>query len=160
MITAFTHMLFILTLFFEAGGECTKGQEYVADVITNRSIAICQESKEYGACLEEAMLKQYQFSCWNERRPSAKEYVNIYMDNPDLVDRLSWMATQHEAHLIKVLDSVESADSGGFSLATHYHTKSIQPGWSIADTMIPVAVEGNHIFYKDVQTLKKMGVIK
>lgn len=120
--------LLALMIWGEARGEITKGKHAVAHVAMNRLYA----DSWYGHTLRDVLLKPYQFSCFNDRGGNNPVW-GIRSDN-------IW----HRCLLIalQVLDGRSSDPTNG---ATHYHAKSIVPGW--VSSMVHTVDIQNHKFY-------------
>ncbi|MCB9996602.1 MAG: cell wall hydrolase [Rhodospirillales bacterium] len=119
------------TIWGEARGEGSAGMQAVANVVLNRArrggwwgddvIAVCQ--------------KPYQFSCWNKDDPNYRRLQRV--DTNDL-----YFATAKRMARRAVYGALPDITEG----ADHYHAAGITPLWSAGER--PVAVIGNHIFYK------------
>ena len=118
------------TIWGEARGESTKGQQAVANVIMNR----VKKGGWYGATVEEVVLKPYQFSCWNDTDPNFEKLQNLQANDPQLAGALQIAKKAYYGQLEDI--------TGG---AINYHAKSVNPYWS--KSMTKTATIGNHIFY-------------
>lgn len=127
------------TIYGEARGESISGQEAVASVILNR-VNFAKRKGRYwwGNSIEEVCQKPYQFSCWNSNDTNSK-LINQVKDTDINFCICKRIAGRAVAGLIE--DKT--------NLATHYHTRNINPKWSIGK--IPCAEIGSHIFYNDVE---------
>jgi spore germination cell wall hydrolase CwlJ-like protein len=117
-----------MAVYFEARGEHPDAQLAVAEVVMNRVVDprfagdVCSVVKEdWGPASHDC-----QFSFWCDGLP----------EKP--ADALAWSTARDIAQ--KALDG----DVLGHG-ATHYHAVSVHPWW--ADTLEPVGMIGNHIFY-------------
>ena len=122
------------TIYGEARGESIAGKAAVANVIMNRVI----KGGWWGDTVEDVCRKPSQFSCWNRGDPNREKIATVNELDPVYVECATIAALAVEGLLID--------RTGG---ATHYHTKSIKPGWSMSHE--PVYETGNHIFYNSVQ---------
>ncbi len=126
MLTAATCLA--MAVYFEARGEHPDAQLAVAEVVMNRVVDprfagdVCGVVKEdWGPAAHDC-----QFSFWCDGLP----------EKP--ADAVAWSTARDIAQ--KALDG----DVLGHG-ATHYHAVSVHPWW--ADTLEPVGMIGNHIFY-------------
>ncbi len=126
MITAATCLA--MAIYYEARGEHPDAQLAVAEVVMNRVVDprfagdICSVVKEdWGPASHDC-----QFSFYCDGLPE------------DPKDTVAWATARDIAQ--KALDG-EVLGHG----ATHYHATSVHPWW--ADTLEPVGMIGNHIFY-------------
>lgn len=126
MITAATCLA--MAVYYEARGEQPDAQLAVAEVVMNRVTDprfagdVCSVVKEdWGPATYDC-----QFSFWCDGLP----------ERP--ADAVAWSTARDIAQ--KALDG----DVLGHG-ATHYHAVSVHPWW--ADTLEPVGMIGNHIFY-------------
>lgn len=122
------------TIYGEARGESIKGKEAVACVILNR----VKKNSWYGKTVENVCLKPWQFSCWNENDPNKEKILKISKKDP--VFKSCYRIARRA-----VCGVLEDKTSG----ATHYHTKNINPRWSLDKA--PCAQIGNHLFYNDIE---------
>ena len=125
------------TIWGEARGEGLNGMTAVGLVILNR----VKKAKKLGGFwwgndIESVCKKAYQFSCWNQNDPNYKKLLSI-----DTTDESFATAKRISARLIRI-EKQNDITNG----ANHYHTANISPKWSIGE--IPVAVIGNHVFYR------------
>lgn len=121
------------TIYGEARGESTAGQEAVANVIINR----LKKQGWYGKTIHEVILKPYQFSCWLENDPNFNILLSIHLK----LDKQIEIATK--AIKLELIDNTNGA--------THYHTKQIVPDWiKNPDRMRKTVEIGNHIFYREL----------
>jgi spore germination cell wall hydrolase CwlJ-like protein len=126
MLTAATCLA--MAVYYEARGEHPDAQLAVAEVVMNRVADprfagdVCGVVKEdWGPAAHDC-----QFSFWCDGLP----------EKP--ADAVAWSIARDIAQ--KALDG----DVLGHG-ATHYHAVSVHPWW--ADTLEPVGMIGNHIFY-------------
>ncbi len=127
------------TIYGEARGEKLSGREAVASTVLNRvKFAARKGSYWWGSSIEEVCLKPWQFSCWNKSDPNYNLILKVNLDDENfcICKRIAARAC---AGLLN--DNVNGA--------THYHTKSSRPGWSIGK--IPCAEIGSHFFYNDIE---------
>jgi spore germination cell wall hydrolase CwlJ-like protein len=117
-----------MAIYYEARGEHPDAQLAVAEVVMNRVTDprfagdVCSVVKEdWGPAAHDC-----QFSFWCDGLP----------EEPN--DTVAWATARDIAQ--KALDG----DVLGHG-ATHYHAVSVHPWW--ADTLEPVGMIGNHIFY-------------
>ena len=125
------------TIWGEARGEGLNGMTGVGLVILNR----VKKSKKLGGFwwgndIVAVCKKPYQFSCWNENDPNYQKLLSI-----DTTDESFATAKRISARLIRIENHDDITDG-----ANHYHTVNISPKWSIGES--PVAVIGNHVFYR------------
>jgi N-acetylmuramoyl-L-alanine amidase len=127
------------TLWGEARGEGDKGMEAVASVILNR-VRVAETNGNYwwGNNIIQVCQKPYQFSCWNRSDPNFRKLQEI--DEKDL-----YFATALRIARRAAAGSLKDSAHG----ATHYHHRDIRPYWARKED--PVAVIGNHIFYRIVE---------
>ena len=127
------------TIYGEARGESITGMEAISSVIINR-VNFSKRKGRYwwGNTIKEVCLKPWQFSCWNDSDPNSKLIKSVDTDDKifAICKRISQRAV---AGLIK----------DNTSNATHYHTKSINPKWSIGKA--PCAEIGSHLFYNNIE---------
>jgi spore germination cell wall hydrolase CwlJ-like protein len=109
------------TILGEARGEGKAGMYAVAALIQRRAI----ERKISPA---KVCLQKYQFSC----------------NNKGIQTNL--LKTPQAEYALELANNINSLDTSFIKQANHYHTKSVSPYWSKGQK--PVAVIGNHIFYK------------
>jgi|TARA_B110001454_G_scaffold188103_1_gene185878 spore germination cell wall hydrolase CwlJ-like protein len=126
------------TILGEARGEGEAGMYAMACVIAQRSIA-------WGKTPTQVCLKKWQFSCWNPNDPNRARLPQL-LDIPQAAyaKRLAVNLTQLQRSYTKNAD--------------HYCTLATHPSWSykkiIKDnktfkvSIVPVAIIGNHKFYK------------
>jgi spore germination cell wall hydrolase CwlJ-like protein len=119
------------TLWGEARGDGSAGMQAVANVVCNRA----RIGGWWGGDIITVCQKPFQFSCWNKDDPNYRKLLAV--DDDDL----AFVTAQRLARraVYGALDDI----TGG---ATHYHAAGMTPYW--AETEKPVAVIGNHIFYK------------
>lgn len=127
------------TIYGEARGEKLNGMEAVASVVLNRQ-KISKQKKKYwwGNSIAEICKKPKQFSCWNKNDINYGLISRVDENNPVfcICKRIAMRA---------VSGFVEDKTRG----ATHYHTKSIRPVWTLGK--IPCCEIGSHIFYNDIE---------
>lgn len=124
------------TLWGEARGEGTAGLQAVANVALNR-VRLAQErgGMWWGNSIIQVCQKPYQFSCWNRTDPNFKRLLAVTSDN-------LYFASCLRIARRAVYASLEDITCG----ADHYHAVGIVPFWT--KNQKPVAVIGDHIFYK------------
>lgn len=124
------------TLWGEARGEGTIGMQAVACVILNR-VRLAEEKQGFwwGNNIFQVCQKPYQFSCWNKSDPNFRKLLKVSIDNP-------YYATALRIARRAVFARIEDITKG----ADHYHAAGITPFWTKNER--PVAVIGNHIFYR------------
>lgn len=136
-----SHAIDILarTIYGEARGESISGQEAIASVVLNR-VRIARQRGGYwwGNTIAEVCQKPWQFSCWNADDPNCTLIKNV--KETDLIFCICKRIAARAAGGV-----LEDKTSG----ATHYHTKSMRPKWSIGK--IPCAEIGAHFFYNDIE---------
>ena len=127
------------TIFGEARGESLSGQEAIASVVLNR-VKFAQKNRGYwwGNTITEVCRCPWQFSCWNPNDPNYKILTG------DLQTNQSFQICRRIA--LRAIGGVLNDKTYG---ATHYHTRTLRPKWSIGK--IPCAEIGNHIFYNNVE---------
>ena len=128
-----------MTILGEARGEGKAGMYAVATVINTRAINRNKTPRQ--VCLQ-----PWQFSCWNESDVNRAKLGELYLTHPmrDYAIRLAANITELKKSYTKNAD--------------HYCHKSLDPYWSyriivrdgkkIRRYIKPVAVIGNHKFYK------------
>lgn len=107
----------------EAGGEGVAGMRAVREVIQMRAYERRQTERA-------VVTAPKQFSCLNQTT----------------VDKLVASARRSSAWNIALLLASQPVDRATVFQANHYHAKSVTPYWSHGKK--PVAVVGNHIFYR------------
>ena len=127
------------TIYGEARGESISGQEAIASVILNR-VAFAKRRGRYwwGNTIAGVCLAPWQFSCWNENDLNRK--IIERADDADIGFCICKRIALRAASGL-----LEDRTSG----ATHYHTRSLRPKWSVGK--IPCAEIGSHIFYNDIE---------
>lgn len=113
------------TIAMESANQSARGQQLVAHVIINRSMASNRS-------LEAVCKAHRQFSAWNDPKLARAWLASNYTNN-----------VRQNAH--KALEMAFKSSS--YPTITHYHTKNVRPYW--AKSMKVVVVEGEHIFYKE-----------
>lgn len=128
------------TIWGEARGETLAGQEAIAMVILNRVKVSKEHGGKYwwGGNVAEVCQKPWQFSCWNTNDPNYRKLLRVNETDPTY-------ATCKRIAKRALAGLLEDKTSG----ATHYHTKSIIPKWSVGK--IPCAEIGSHVFYNDIE---------
>ena len=119
------------TLWGEARGEGTIGMQAVANVIINRAA----NPSWWGSNIMQVCRRPYQFSCWNDGDPNRSQLKSV-------TEKDLYFATALRIACRAAYGALEDITNG----ADHYHAAGITPGWAKGQT--PVAVIGNHIFYK------------
>lgn len=119
------------TLWGEARGEGSAGMQAVANVVMNR----VNIGGWWGNSIIEVCQKPYQFSCWNKDDPNYRQLTHV--DSNDL-----HFATAQRMARRAIYGALPDITEG----ADHYHAAGITPIWSSGER--PVAVIGNHIFYR------------
>jgi len=119
------------TIFGEARGESDEGQRWVAATIITRA----QRGGWWGSTLATVCKKPWQYSCWNARDPNRRIVESLQPDEPEFLRALENL-TQALRH-------------GVGETPTHYHTTSIKPSWSDAESMRFIATIGRHHFYEE-----------
>lgn len=124
------------TIWGEARGEPLAGKEAVANVVINR-LRHAQKRGGFwwGHTIVDICTKPYQFSCWNENDPNYKKLIAVGSDDAQFAVCLR---IARRAVVGTLPDNTGGAD--------HYHADTIMPSW--ARDRAPIAVIGNHIFYK------------
>lgn len=131
-------------IYGEARGEDIEGQVAVAWVVRNR---VLSPVTWWGTTWKSVMLKQKQFSCFNDNDPNLDEIFAKweYRRHTQAWRLARWVAAgviydtrDVKDKLIAWLPDV----SGG---ANHYHATSVKPSWA-DDSKITTAI-GSHIFY-------------
>jgi len=94
-----------------------------------------------GTNVKEAVLKKWQYSCFNKDDPNLPK-----LKNPEKYDFNSFQKCLEIAG--KVLKGEYKDPTNG---ATHYHTKEINPNWKNSPTMIPKTTPADfkHNFYRE-----------
>ncbi len=128
------------TLWGEARGEGPQGMEAVASVILNRVKAAHENGGRHwwGNNIIQVCQKPYQFSCWNRSDPNFQKLQAA--DDKDL-----YFATALRIARRACAGTLKDRTNG----ATHYHAKSVNPYWARGET--PVAVVGDHVFYRIIE---------
>lgn len=118
-------LIIALTILGEARGEGHAGMYRVACVIQQRQI-------NRGLSAKDVCLQRRQFSCWNRRAPSRS--------------LLRTKEGERAMELARRILAKQSLKRGLIGYADHYCTLKTFPKW--AKGRKPVAVFGNHKFYK------------
>ena len=131
-----TPMIFSLTVWGEARGEGSTGQQAVCNVIMNR---VKSGTTWWGDDPRSVCLKPFQFSCWNENDPNLPLMMKIGQNNGlvditfDQIQTLAQMALE---------DNLPDVTNG----ATSYYAKGTpEPAW--AQGKQPCANIGHHLFF-------------
>lgn len=119
------------TLWGEARGEGSAGMHAVACVVMNRVV----RGGWWGCGVIEVCQKPFQFSCWNKDDPNYRALLAV--DHADIHFATALRTARRAVHGV-----LPDCTSG----ANHYHAAGIYPVWSRGER--PVAVIGNHIFYR------------
>ena len=119
------------TIWGEARGEGSAGMHAVANVVMNR----VARGGWRGRHVMEVCQKPFQFSCWNKDDPNYRALLAV--DGADI-----HFATALRIARRAVIGVLPDLTAG----ANHYHAAGIYPVWSRGER--PVAVIGNHIFYR------------
>ena len=127
------------TIYGEARGESVSGMEAVASVIVNR-LRFSHKKGRYwwGNSIAGICQQPWQFSCWNKNDANYKK-INEVKDS-DLIFCICKRIAQRAVGEV-LEDKTKSA--------THYHTRTISPSWSVGK--IPCAEIGYHVFYNDIE---------
>ena len=127
---------FARTMWGEARGEGSIGMQAVACVILNR-VRVSEEQHGFwwGDNIIQVCQKPYQFSCWNKSDPNFKQLLKLSKDDP-------YFATALRIARRALHSRIDDITNG----ADHYHAAEISPYWARNEK--PVAVIGNHIFYR------------
>ena len=114
------------TIYGEARGESISGQEAIASVILNR-VAFAKRRGRYwwGNTIAGVCLAPWQFSCWNENDPNRK--IIERADDADIGFCICKRIALRAASGL-----LEDRTSG----ATHYHTRSLRPKWSVGKSAV------------------------
>lgn len=123
------------TVWGEARGEERIGQVAVAWVIRNRA----ENPRWWGRNIREVCLKPYQFSCWNPNDPNYKKITSF-----DLKKEFNYSLIREVCK--EVFDADKSQDLSNH--ADHYCVTSIIHLVKWAKGKIPVALIGNHSFFR------------
>lgn len=124
-------------VFGEARGSSLKEKVSTAYTAVNRA----NDSIDWnGKNLREAILKGYQYSCFNYNDPN-----RIKLMDPMEYDSTSWKESMKAAK--GVLDGTYRDPTGG---ATHYHTKKIYPYWMKSNeiTKVDHLEDMDHNYYR------------
>jgi len=133
-----TETILAKTIYGEARGENITGKEAIASVVLNRlEISRQKNGCWWGNSIQEICLKPWQFSCWNKDDPNYAKLQNVSDE-----DAIYLICKRIAARAIA--NMVIDATNG----ATHYHTKSVRPKWSIGK--FPCATIDHHVFYNDI----------
>jgi hypothetical protein len=132
-----------LTVFGEARGEPIPGQRAVASVIRNRWKNPRWWSRDARDGIPDDTVAAvcrdpWQFSCWNPSDPQRK-----LLDDPDTQHLPSFQRIRQLCE--QVLDGKVADNTNG---ADHYCTVAIIPHTRWARMRKPVAIIGNHAFFR------------
>jgi len=125
-------------VFGEARGCSLKEKVSTAYTAVNRAN---DTIKWNGENLRDAILKPYQYSCFNKIDPNREKLMN-----PMKYDSTSWAQSMKVAE--GVLDGTYRDPTGG---ATHYHTGNISPYWSKGNkelTKVNTLDDMDHDYYQ------------
>ena len=122
------------TVYGEARGESQDGQAAAVWVIRNRA---AKGVAYMGRSIKEVCLKPKQFSCWDANDVNRQRLVNL--------DTTSDVYQKIRRVVQEVMDGTRKDNTQG---STHYHTKSVKPGWTTGKS--PVVTIGNHLFYNNI----------
>lgn len=119
----------------EAANQDILGKMAIADVIFNRFWS----NKWFSApTLRGVCKKKRQFSCWNPGDPALR-----LVNGPK--DATYWQCYNIACDWYRLrLKGATSVTEG----STHYHTRAVKPKWSVG--VMPVALIGDHLFYKNI----------
>ena len=113
------------TIAMESASEPMEGQVLVARTIQNRA-------RKAGITPERAVLRPFQFSCWNDRKWAKR-----------------WLDTHYGPKTrLRALKAWEMASYSTFN-GRHYHTTDVMPYW--AKGHAPSVVVGRHAFYDRIR---------
>lgn len=129
------------TIYGEARGESVTGMEAIASVVLNRVLFAKKKREQkywWGNNIIDVCTKKWQFSCWN-----------VGDANYELLKKVSETDKQFEICKRISMRAVSGLLKDRTYMATHYHTKNINPNWAIGK--LPSAKIGNHIFYNDIE---------
>ncbi len=118
----------------EARGETFRGKLLVCQTIENRV-----QDQRWPDTYEKVIHQRKQFSSYNPDDPNASRFPNTSMARFDPSDDRAWLESLQAAAM--VLNAPEK-----FTLANHYHTRAVKPGWSDPDRQ--VEAEGAHVFFE------------
>jgi len=122
-------------MLFGEARNCSR-QEKVAVAYTALNRA--KDGKKWnGSTIEEAILKKYQYSCFNQSDPNRRKLIH-----PARYDRKAWI------ECLDVADEVLRKKATRYE-ATHYHTKTVCPAWTRTMRRTGGNKEFKHIFYKE-----------
>ena len=132
-----------LTLYGEARGEPIEGLIGVACCIRNR---VQDKKQRWGTDYRAVCLQKAQFSCWapvggpanHQTVLDAATLLLTKQPVPPLLEQCAWVALGVSRGAL--LDVVKGAN--------HYHTVSMQPRPTWAQSFVPIAQKGAHVFYK------------
>lgn len=126
-------------LLFGEARNCSK-KEKIAVLYT--AINRANDNKKWnGETLQEAILKPWQYSCFNKNDPNKKK-----LENPGKYDAKAWQECLTTAK--EVLDGKYTDPTNG---ATHYHIKNIMPKWANSEKMEKrkLSFPTKHLFYEE-----------
>lgn len=125
------------TLWGEARGEPTTGQEAVANVIINR-----MKSPRYPNTISKVCLQPMQFSCWNRNDPNFRKIGKLVKGSDKIFDKLLELASRAAKGML--VDNTSGA--------LHYHAKQVLPTWVTNSPKAKVVLDvGNHLFYTGIK---------
>ena len=124
-------------VYYEAGGESTKGQVAVAMVTLNR-VNSGFYPKSICATMTQKVQETCQFSWWCDDYKRTKATTYRYSKHEKQVFEKS---REVALHTYMNYEKIEDVTKG----ALFFHTKEVKPGWTNVHV---TTVIGNHIFYK------------
>lgn len=132
-----TPMILSLTVWGEARGEGSEGQQAVFNVIMNR---VKSGTTWWGSDPRSVCLHPYQFSCWNNNDPNLPQMIKVgesgVLDpNFDQIQTLAQMALE---------DNLPDITYG----ATSYYDKRMTSPPSWAEGKTPCKDIGHHLFFR------------
>ncbi|HWL80088.1 MAG TPA: cell wall hydrolase [Roseomonas sp.] len=127
------------TLWGEARGEGLTGLLAVACVISNRA----NKPGWWGTDIRSVCTKPWQFSCWNPNDPNRPHLESLVREPPVRGQNPVWDKCIMAAQAV-FLEGLPDITNG----ANHYCTKAVANRTAWAKGQKPVAILGNHQFYR------------
>lgn len=137
------------TVYGEARGEPWEGQHAVAWVLRNRATRRRFAGSLAGleGALERVCRAPWQFSCWNKGDPNSVR-LGAALEKA----RNTGLLVDMDRQVLAIRAALDTDVADPTNGADHYHTLTCPswadewpPGWS--DSMKPVALIGEHVFY-------------
>ncbi len=132
------------TIYGEARGESSLGQQAVGHVILNRANA----DSWWGKTITNVCLHPQQFSAWNKSDPNRVKMTGVDLSDPVYRDCMLAALTV----LLKEASDRRPYAEDPTRGATHYHSHDILPRWALGKdgTRKYWVSIGGHAFYRNI----------